>query len=197
MSELRFPAPSRRVYGQGVGWTVLGVLLLVWGIVVIAANPLNWAGAVFVIGGVFVGCLGLLVILLVWAIFALGTAAAWRNFRQLRPPDVVVDDFGVRYLASRRPVAIPWGDIERVGVERVIFPDRTISQVSVRLAPGAALLHDGRFTVPSDRALKVGLLAELAVPEDTAMRFLEEKAERRLEIKVDDRRVTAEGRARG
>jgi hypothetical protein len=57
-------------------------------------------------------------------------------------------------------------------------------------------MRDGAITVPASRYLNVGLLSELAVPENVAARFLSETAGSRLEITEVDRRDPVVNRGR-
>lgn len=195
ISELRFRSPGLKFYVQGLGWSALGFALIAWGAVVVAFDPWNWKGAVFILGGICTAGLGVVFTLLIWFIYASGTIMTWRQWRQLRPPAVVIDAAGIRYLAPRRPVSIPWPDVEKVGMRRIIFRGRVISQVFIRLRPAAALLGDA-IAIPADGKVRVGRLSDLTVPEDTAVRFLEESSGSRLEITIDDRRTPADDRDR-
>lgn len=191
VSELRFRTPGTRFYAQGLSLSAVGFALIAWGAIVVAFDPWNWAGPIILLGGVYVGVLGVVLTLLVWFIYVWGTITTWRHFRQLRPPAVVMDASGVRYLAPRRPVFVPWPDVERVGLRRIIFRNRVVTKVFLRLTPDAGLLRDGTVAVPASRSVNVGLLSELEVPEDIAMRFLEETVGSRLEVTIDDRRKPA------
>lgn len=193
ISELRFPSPALKFYVEGLGWSALGLALIAWGAVVVAFDPWNWTGAVFILGGTFTAALGVVFTVLIWFIFVLGTVTAWRRWRQLRPPAVVIDATGIRYLPYRGPVLVPWPDVEQLGLRRSIFRNRVVTKVFIRLSPGAALLRDGAMTVPASRSLNVGLLSDLAVPEDIAVQFLGETAGSRLRVTEIDRRTPVDG----
>jgi hypothetical protein len=187
-SELRFRSPGLSFYSGNLGISVLGLALVVFGLFDLAVDPWNWGGALFILGGVFVTLLGAALALFVWFTLILGTVSSWRQWRQFRPPAVVIDDSGVRYLASRGPVLIPWLDIEQICLDRTILRASVVTKVSLRLAPHAALLHDGKRALHPDRYLNIGLAADLSVPESVAVGFLAQTAGSRLEITEEDRR---------
>lgn len=188
MTELRFSSPGWKFYSQGLTVSALGIVLVVWGVVIIAVDPWNWVGVISMLGGGMSAAAGLALLLFVWFIYVYGIFTSWRKWRQFRPPTVAVDADGVRYQAPRRPVTVPWADIEQVMVDRIIFPRRVVTKVALRLTPGAALIRDGVIQVPASRYLNVGLMSDLDVPEDVAQEFLSDTAGPRLEIKEDDRR---------
>lgn len=182
VNELYFPVPGRKSFAQGLSLSVIGIGFLAWGVAGMAVTPWSWAGIIPLLGGVLAVGVGLGVILLVWFTFIYGTITIWRRWRQFRPPAVTIDATGVRYLATHRPALIPWPDIEQVHLTRTIFPKRNVTKASLRLAPGAALLREGPVNVPATRYLNIGMMADLDVPEDTAVRFLEDTAGTRLQV---------------
>jgi hypothetical protein len=196
ISEVRFQTPGRAFYTQGIALSALGIALIACGVVIVAIEPWNLVHAIYIVSGIFVGLVGVGFTLLVWFLYAWGAISTWWLWRQFRPPAVVIDASGVRYLAARRPVLVPWPDIEKVGLERSVFRHRVVTKVLLRLAPGAALLRDHAIPVPASRSLNVGTMSRIAVPEDTALRFLAATAKTRLEITEVDRRTPAASPAR-
>jgi hypothetical protein len=196
ISELRFRAPGLRFYAQGLTVCAFGIAAIAWGVAIVVVNPWNWIGVISTLGGVILGVAGVVLCLLVWFIYVWGTVTTWRRWRQLRPPAVVIDASGIRYLAARRPVLVPWPDIEQVGLRRTVFRNRVVAKVFLRLASGAGLVKRDVITVPASRSLNVGLLSDADVPQDLAMRFLAEMAGPRLEITEVDRRNSV-GSGRG
>lgn len=199
VSELRFPKPGLKFYSQVFVWTAIGLAIIAWGSVGPAFNAPRWSGLLYWISGVSVIIMGLVLIGLVWLIFAALTYGVWRTFRQLRPPTVLIDASGVNYLAARRPRYIPWTDIEQASLERTIFRGSVLSYVHVRLTPGAAIFDDigYRPAISADRKVQVGRLKDLAVSEDAVLRFLEKTSGTSVEITEDDRRRPPRGRTRG
>lgn len=191
INELRFRTPGLAFYAQGIALSALGIALMVGGVVIVVIDPWNLIGDIYILSGVFLGLVGVAFTLLVWFLYVWGTISTWRLWRQFRPPAVVIDASGVRYLAARRAVLVPWPDIEKLGLERTVFRNRVVTRVLLRLAPGAALLRDGAITVPASHSLNVGTMSRLAVPEDIALRFLAATAGPRLEITEVDRRNPA------
>jgi hypothetical protein len=187
ISELRFRTHGLRFYAQGIAWSAFGIALIVGSVAVVVFAPRNLVGGIDILSGVFFGVVGVAFTLLIWFLYVLGLITAWRQWRQLRPPAVVIDASGIRYLAARRPVLVPWTDVQQVGMRRTNYRTRVATKIFMRLTPGAALLRDGTITVPASRYLNVGRLSELAVPEDIAVRFLSETAGSRLEITEVDR----------
>lgn len=188
MTELRFPSPGWKFYGQGITLSVFGVVLAAWGIVTIAVDPWNWVGVISMLGGGISVVAGAGILLLVWFLYVYGVITSWRDWRQFRPPTVIINSSGAHYRAPRRPVVVEWADIEQVRVNRTIFPKKNVTKVSLQLMPGAALIREGRVRVPASRYLNVGLLSDLTVPEEQAMTFLEETAGTQLELSETDRR---------
>jgi hypothetical protein len=197
-SELRFRAPGLNFYVGGFGISVLGLVLVAVGVIDVVFDPWNWAGVIYLLGGIWTTVLGAGLTLLVWFLFIWGTITNWQRWGQFRLPAVVIDDAGVRYLVARGPVLIPWLDIEQICLDRTIIRDnRIVTKVSLRLAPDAALLRDGVHTVNSNRYLNIGTASNLSVRENVAVRFLAEHVGSRLEItEVDRRPVTDDGRSR-
>lgn len=191
-TELRFRSPGWKFYGQGLAWSALTVAVSAWGWIGVALVPGDWIGILSKLGGVILGLSGTVMTLFIWGISIGGTIWTWHRWRQLRPPAVVIDDSGIRYLARRRPVFVPWPDVERLVLHRTIRRRRVISSVALYLIPDAALLRDGPIAIPPRRSLNVSTFETLTVPEDVAVRFLEETAGSRLEVEVDDRRDPAD-----
>ncbi|MBO0804075.1 MAG: hypothetical protein J2P25_13500 [Nocardiopsaceae bacterium] len=196
VSELRFRPPGWKAYLNGIELSAIGLAVIAWGAAVVAWNPWSWRGAILFLSGIGVGAMGAAFTLLTWFIIAFGMVTSWRRWRRLRPPVKIVDASGIHYLSPRRPVFVPWSDVEQVILRRNIFPKRVISSVFIRFAPGAALLRDGTFRVPADHSLSIGPLAAVSVPEDVAVRFLEEIAGPRLEVETEDRRKTVDASGR-
>lgn len=192
-NELRFPAPGARFYVSGISLSIIGLALIAWGVVILAFDPWNWPEAIFLLGGIFVAVLGAVFCSFVWFTLAWGTFTTWRNWRQLRAPSVIIDATGVRYLASRRPTAIPWSDIEQLGVRRSIFRNHVVTKIFLRLMPSATLLRDGIVPANANRYLNIGLASDLPVPEETAVRFLQETAGSRLKVTEVNRRTPETG----
>lgn len=188
VTELRFPSPGLKIYVQGLGLSLFGIVLAAWGVVIILVDPWDWVGVMSMLGGGVIAGAGILLLLFVWFLYISGTISAWRNWRQLRRPTVVVNAEGAHYQAPRRPVFIPWPDVEEVVVKRAIFPKQVVTKVYLRLTPQAALLRDGLIRVPSSRDLSIGTISDPDVSEERAVRFLEELAGPRLQLTETDRR---------
>jgi hypothetical protein len=197
ISEVRFASPGRTFYVQGLAFTALGVGLIAFGLLFVVIEPRNLTHAVYIASAVFVVLAGAALTLLVWFIFIGGAISTWQRWRQFRPPAVVVDAAGVRYLAPRRPAVVPWPDIEKVSLNRTVFRNRVVTRVVLLLDPGAALLRDSAIPVPASRFLGVGTMATADVPVGTALRFLAALAGDRLEVTEVDRRKPAADPARG
>lgn len=193
ITELRFPAHGPRGYAQGLGLSVLGIGFIAWGAATLAVTPWRLLNAVPLTGGCFLILVGLAFVLFVWFTVACGTIATWRRWRQFGRPAVVVDSAGVHYLASKRPTVVPWPDIEQLSVKRSVYRASVMTNVFLRLQPGAALLRDGVIPVLTDRQLAIGLMAKLSVSEDAATEFLAELAGARLKMTEIDRRPTTVG----
>lgn len=191
VNELYFRAPGWRFYAQGITVSALGLVLLAWGAAGLAFDSLDWVGAIPLLGGVLMVVTGAGLILLVLFIFVYGMLAAWRDWRQLRPPAVVINAAGARFEAPRRPALIPWPDIEEVHLKRTIFPKRVVTKVSLRLTSGAASLRHGLVNVSPTRYLNVGLMSDLDVPEDIAVDYLADVAGTRLQIMETVHRTAA------
>jgi hypothetical protein len=176
--------------------SALGIGLIAFGVLFVIIEPWNPGHAIYVVSAVFAALVGVAFTVLVWFIFVWGAISTWQLWRQLRSPAVVVDASGVRYLGVRRPARVAWPDVEKVDLHRTVFPNRVVTRVVLRLAPGAALLRDPAIRVGADRSLLIGTMATVDVPEDSALRFLAAAAGDRLEITEDDRRKPAAGPAR-
>lgn len=190
VTELRFSSPGWKFYSQGITVSVFGIGLAVWGVVIVAVDPWNWVGAISMLGGAISAAAGVALLLLVWFIFIYGMIKAWRDWKQFRPPAVVVDAEGAHYQAPHRPVLVSWPEIEGVHVNRAVFPKKNVTKVSLRLIPDAVLIREGLVHVPASRYLNVGLLSDTAVPEDAALAFLAAAAGTRFELTETDRRPT-------
>lgn len=192
MTELYFRAPSRKSYAQGLGLSLIGIGCLAWGVVTLAITPWSLAGILPLAGGVFLVLLGVAFTLFVWFMFAYGMVTAWRDWRQFRVPDAVISSAGVRYLAPRRPVLVPWPDIEEVAVKHTLLSkNNVVTKVSLRLSTGAASLRDGLVHVSASRSLNVGLASDADVSESALLQFLADTAGDRLKITEVDRRSSS------
>lgn len=195
VSKLYFRSPGWKFYGQGVTLSAGGLGLTAFCVFALVVDPWNWVGVMAMAGSIFGIVAGVGLLLLTWFIFIYGTIRAWHNWRQLRPPVVTIDATGVYYHASR-PAMVPWADIEQVCLHRTIFPKTVISKIYLRLTPDAALIRDGKVSVPGNRNFNVGLVSELDVPEEAAVRFLTETTGAPLEIEETDNRPSAEDTGR-
>lgn len=192
VSELYFSATGREFYARGIAVTLIGVGFLACGLAGVVFIPWTWSNALPLAGGAFCVVLGGAFLLFAWLAVVYGTITVWRRWRQFRQPAAIINGSGVRYLAIRRPVQIPWPDIEEINWDRTILSRSVVTKVDLRLVPDAAVLHDGPVKVPATRYLNVGMMSDLDVPEDTAVRFLAETAGPRLQITETDRRTPAE-----
>lgn len=188
VTELRFPSSGWKFYSQGITVSIVGVLVAVLGVVIIVVDPWNWVGVISMLGGGVAAGAGTIIVLLVCFMYVYGGVTNWRDWRQFHPPAVIVDHAGAHYQARRNSILVPWPDVERVKVNRTVFPKKNVTKVSLYLMPEAALIREGLVHVPASRYLNVGMLSELAVPEDAAVHFLAEIAGTKLELSETDRR---------
>lgn len=194
MTELRFETQGWSHYGWGLIFLGVGIVFVLMGGLTAIWNPLSWGGAMYIVAGVGVAAVGLLFVVLILAIYVGGTIEAWRKWRQLRYPAVLVDASGIRYLARRRPLLIPWADVEQVGLDRTILRTGYVdARFSARLRPGSAVLNSGSVPIPADRVVRLGALSQVSAPEDVVVRFLEGAAGLPLTVTEVDRRPAETG----
>lgn len=189
LNELRFPFPGWKFYIRGFGLSALGLGFLGLGLADLAFVSWKRASVLFIAGGVFALLLGLAIIVLIWFTFLYGTINIWLRWQQPRRPSVIVNADGARFLASRRPVHIPWRDVEEIHLNRSLLPGSVVTKVSMRLTPSATAVHDGPVNVPGTRYLNIGLMSDLDVPEDAAQQFFSDTVGPRLRITETDRRT--------
>lgn len=175
MNELRFRAADWTFYRREIAGSALGAAAVI--AVLPARKAFAWISdptpgsglphLAYAELGIIALAIGAALIVPA-AIRMLRTAGtAWRRWRQFTPPAVVLDADGVHYQA-RRPAVVPWTDIEEILLDR--------STAALRLAPGAALLEDGGFSVPRNRYLDIGPMSSAEAPRPAAFRFLQETA---------------------
>jgi hypothetical protein len=197
-TELRFEASGWRTYAGILKVIGVGLIFVLLGGFCIAWNLPSGGNISLVVVGAIDAFLGLLVIGLALFLVGATTILACVKWRQLRLPAVLVDASGVHYLAPRRPLSIPWSDIEQVGLHRTVYRSRSRSRsynrrvdtgLFVRLRPDSTALDDSPLPLPADRVLRLGDLSKLPVPEDFAVRFLEKTTGSPVEVTVTDRRL--------
>jgi hypothetical protein len=189
-SELRFRSPGWAFYRQGLGLAVIDLFIVAMVVIEVVNYPRSWTGPVVV---AVLGLLCMSVFMFTWFVLMWEANKTWRQWRQFRPPAVLIDDAGVRYLAARGPVLIPWADIEEILVKRTLRRAEVVTKVSLRLAPGAVLLMpDGVKTGPVNRNLNIGRAADMSVSESVALDFLSETAGSRVRVTEDFRRTSAD-----
>lgn len=188
MHDLHFSSPPWKFWAQGFWLLLLSAVILVLGLLALKIPSYALGVFLIVIGAAFV--------LLSLSLFVLRVKSAWRQWRQLHPPDVLVDAVGVHYMAAR-PADVPWSDIEQVCLTRTYISRRTIatflsrgviSKVYVRLKPDAALLREEKMGIPDSHHLNVGLLSQTGVMDEVAIRILTEVSGAPLEVEEIDRR---------
>jgi hypothetical protein len=145
-----------------------------------------WATA---IGGV-----GTLLSLGTMALVAFGTVRTVYFWRQLRYPGAVIDAGGVRFTARRRPITIPWAQVEALKLERTISESRyktsIVSTLSMRVLPDAPVLHADACPIPAHRRLRLGSLErDVNATYEEAVDILRRLAGDRLEITEERSRV--------
>jgi hypothetical protein len=200
-TELRIKAPGWNFYGWTFLIWLLGVVLAVfyWGLeaVVLVYGPDYQVGGLdYRVGivnqswAILVGGVGTLLTLSISGLAIYGAAQSWRHWRRFRLPGVVVDADGIRFEARRRPLMIPWPQVERLELKRSVFKHKSttryLSRLRVRLSPGSDVLRADASPVSTNRWLYIGHLEEhISVSYEDAIEILKRTAGLRLELIED------------
>lgn len=196
--ELRITGWGRRFYWNAIVLWLFAAFIAAfyWGFeaIVLTDGPDFSVGVVHHHVGIItqlwataVGGAGTLVALGVIVAVVIGSVRTWHFWRQLLYPRAVVDAAGIRFEARRRPIMIPWAQVETLDLERKISESRyktgIVSILEMRVLPDAAVLHTDPSPIPADRWLQLGNLERDAdVPYDEAVDILKRLAGARLKI---------------
>jgi hypothetical protein len=154
-------------FGVGVMHRHVGIGVQLW------ATAFGGAGTLVALGTIAAG--------------VIGTVQTWYFWRQFIYPNSVIDAAGIRFEARRRPIMIPWAQIESLDLKRMIrnakYKRGVTTMLKVRVLPDAAVLHTDASPIPADRWLQLGTLEQEAdVPFAEAVDILKRLADSRLEI---------------
>jgi hypothetical protein len=163
-------------FGVGVMHRHVGIGVQLW------ATAFGGAGTLVALGTMVAG--------------VIGTVQTWYFWRQLIYPKAVVDTAGIRFEAHRRPIMIPWAQIETLKLERKFRESRTkngvTSMLTVHVLPDAAVLQTVPSPIPAERWLQLGDLERDAdVPYEEAIGILRRLAGPLLEV-TEERRWVGE-----
>ena len=188
-TELRFNTPGWKYYGKDAAWLALlgGFSVFVWAAEAVAqwGGPQYRVGIFYQLRGLYIGLITTAITVFASVLIVGTVIRTWRRWRQLRPPAVIIDTAGVRFAARRRPIAIPWHDVEELELRRDKLRTRIISYVWLRLTPNASVLNGSPRD--KDRNYNVGGFDRISVPDQIAMEILRRIAGPRLEIEEHDR----------